>query len=418
MHDREPLPVRDLRAARHGGKHLGDRESSPAPRGRREAQARATVPARLTELEEVTFEADRAELTAAAATSLPITFAYPSTALPPPIRSNVLWTVPPRIPGRPDLTFETSEVNGDRTSLLALLEVPTDVKGRSGLLQLNPWPTEAGSPPYSFNVTPEPETGRLDATIGNSVSLRGRVRDAAGNPFPMGTFMAQAFRGESLVSNSCTVDAEGRFALLIPATVATDAVQLALIPRNGNTDPAFLSKGQDVALPVTTLDVMLPSYVPVPRYFKLRLTDSAGDPVDPGMLVRARAVLRADENGTTVFGQNAVSLADGTATLALLPGTQSVKLRYSFVVSPGVTSTFTTYCSGAADAVEVSAGSTDRNNPTALPIVSLVSRFRVSGTVFKHNGSAVTHDGRVANVVVTATLLEPAHPDCPPASRR
>jgi hypothetical protein len=381
----------------------------------------ATAPARLTEIAKVTFGEEDAELTAAATAILSVTFDYPSTAVPPPTKANVLWTVPPGIPGRPDLTFETSnlEAGGQGRGRTALLSVPSDVTKRSGLLQLIPWPTEGGgSPPYSFEVTPEdsPVGGRVDVTVGNSVSLRGRLQPEFQGTLKVGQFVARAFQGDRLVSNSWPVDGDGGFALLIPAAVAIDPVNLSFIPTNNNTDPALLSK--PVQLPATNLDVKLPSYISTPpNYFQLPLTTTQGERIDPGMTVTARTVLRDDADGTTVFTQSTLSLEGNKADIALLPGTATNPLEYTFVVDPGPTSRFSTFCSPAA--VPISAGSTDPQKPTLLGPATLSFRVLFSGTVVTHTGSASDNDhkGRVANVVVTATLLEAMNPDCPPRVR-
>jgi hypothetical protein len=370
---------------------------APAPEGGDPAQ----VPAPLTQIPAWTSGEDDAELTSVGVVSLPVTIRYGNAAAPAPAKANVLLTVPSSIPGRPDLTFETNDVRDG----LALLTVPADLDGRSGVLQLNPWPTEGGSPPYAFPVS-SLESGRLDVTVGNSLSLRGRVRSAFETPFPPGRFVAQAFVGQTLVSNSVTVDAEGRFALLVPASVATDEVALALLPTNGNTDPRFLSA--PFTLPTTGLDITLPSYVATPNHFRLPLTNLLGEPVDPGFRVRATAVLASDASGTTTFVQDSVSLDGVNANLALLPGTQSGTLHYSFEISPGAASAFLTTCSAA----DLSAGSMDPLHPTELTSATLGQRPRVSGTVLTATGSTTTNLGRVANVVVTATLLASSE-DCP-----
>jgi hypothetical protein len=385
----------------------------PATLGTADAELPPGVRAGMTQIKEWSFGEDEAQLTAVGTTIVPITLSYANTAVPPPTRSSMLWTVPPGIPGRPDLTFEASDVRAGRTGLLS---VPSDLLERSealqlGLLQLIPWPSEGGSPPFSFNVAPA--KGRLDATVGSSVSLSGRVRDAANTTSKAGKFVAQAFQADTLVSNSSTVDAEGRFTLLIPATVATDPVTVALTPTNNDADPTFVSS--DIALPVTSLDIKLPSYVSLPAsYFELLLTNTLGEPVDPGMLVTARAVLDANDNGVTSFVKTAVSVDGKSAKFALLPGTEPLGLRYSFVVSPGITSGFATKCSGE---VRVVAGNADPKQPTPLGGVALYPRSRVSGTVVNYTGSADMKVGRVANVVVAATLLEPDDPDCPPRTR-
>ena len=370
----------------------------------------AMVPAPVTEIE-AWKSGENAQLKAAATTTLSVTLEYPPTAVPPPLKANVLWTVPPVIPGRPDLTFETNVWPGGANALLSVPDEPDDIAPRSGLLQLIPWPTEGGSPPYSFDLSPAEH--RPGATVGNSVSLRGRVQSAFGN-VPAGQFVAQAFQGDRLVSNSSAVDGDGRFTLLVPAAVATAPVTLALIPANAETDPVFVLN--KVELPNTSLDVKLPSYLSprMPNYFRVRLSDSHGDPVDQGILVTARAVLGADEDSTTVFVQSAVASQRESALLTLLPGS-GTGLRYSFVVSPDVTSKFATKCSGE---VAVFAGNTTPSKAPDILWVTLVQRLTVSGTVVNATGSKETNVGRVANVVVTATLLRRTIPIALPATGR
>jgi hypothetical protein len=360
----------------------------------------ALVPAPLTEIPAWTSGEDDGDLVSVGVATLPITFMYGSAAAPAPAKANVLLTVPSSIPGRPDLTFETNDVREGR----ALLTVPADLAGRSGVLHLTPWPTEGGSPPYAFPVSSLDE-GRLEIAVGNSVSLRGRLHSAFDTPFPPGRFVAQAFVGETLVSNSVTVDADGRFALLVPAAV-TDPVALALLPTNGNTDPRFLSA--PVTLPATSLDITLPSYVATPNHFRLPLTNNRGELVEPGFPVHAKAVLASDESGTTTFVQDTVSLDGASANFALLPGTQSGALHYSFEINPAVTSEFRTTCTTAT----LSAGSTDPLHPTELAPATIEGRFGVFGTVLTATGSTDSNVGRVPNVVVTATLKAPQD-NCP-----
>ncbi len=359
--------------------------------------------AALTELPDVIIGNDPAQLSAEATFPVTISFAYAATA-PVPANANVVLTVPPGIPGRPDLRFEGAMEDGRSVTV----SVPKAVLDRAGAVQLLPWPSET-LPPSSFAIARVGDPQEL--AVGASVSVRGTLRDAFDRPVPADSFAARAFQEGALVSNSTTVDELGRFSLQLSAAAAAKPVTIGFIPRMNSSssgDPSFSSADVTVT-PSTTFDVTLPPYITMPNQFTLEVLTSGEDPAALIALpVRATTDLAPSPLGTTTFSWEAATGADGVALLALLPGTMSDKREYFFTVSPRAGSKYATYCTPKDDPVSVTAGGPDANSAVPVRDVTLSLRPVVFGNVTNYTGKPV------GNVVVTATLVTPADPSCPP----
>ncbi len=131
-----------------------------------------------------------------------------------PTSASAIVTVPSRIPGRPDLTFQgrlelgTANPMNGMTNATARVNMPDALRGQMGTVSLIPLPpSDLTTPPYTFPI-PIPLVGMPFAVLDlptNARTLRGLVRDSINNPKTQ--FTARAFQNGVLVSTTPTTAA-------------------------------------------------------------------------------------------------------------------------------------------------------------------------------------------------------------------
>jgi hypothetical protein len=133
----------------------------------------------------------------------------------------------------------------------------------------------------------------------------------------------------------------------------------------------------------------------LPNVYRFSVHGGASDgAVISGALVRASTTLPQDPTlGITDYLRDARTGADGSADLALLPGTATEPRPYAVAVVPPADSEFSILC---LPAFPVGAGGTT-GAPASVQAIALPRRATVNGTVLDASGDPVT------GVVVVAT---------------
>jgi hypothetical protein len=350
-------------------------------------------------LTEKAFSSGGGPFTTYAATTVTVTVSYPAS-IPAPTYVDVALTIPPVIPGRPDLTFEDLPPPGAPAQIA---NVPSGALDRTAQIALVPLPPDdATTPPRTFPITLAAAVG---VTVGGAVAngdggapvqvkdqvLAGILLEADRTPPPANVFTARVFAAGSTtaVSNRAVVGAaDGGFSLLVPAAAAMMPLVVELV--SSGADPSFTTSTIMVppggAASVSLGTILLPPYTS-PNQFSLQVQDGMQNVVE-GAIVTASTTLSQTNVGSSSFTRGAVTAKmTGGALLSLLPGTASTNLSYEITVVPPVGSILATSCRAVQ---MIGVGGT-------LPAIMLPPRRKLSGRVTIAGGAGVP------NVVVSAT---------------
>lgn len=335
-----------------------------------------------------------------------------------PTSASAIVTVPSRIQGRPDLTFQgrlelgTTNAMTGLTNATARVNLPDALRGQMGTVSLVPLPPSdlTTTPPYTFPV-PIPMVGMPFAILDlptTARTLRGLVRDSLNNPKTL--FTARAFQNGVLVSTTPTTAATptnsaGNFVLLLPGDTPGDGITLELVPMSGTSDPWVTYSGLSLTQQNTDLGaISLPAALTTTSFrVTVRGGDAAATPVS-GATVRAHATLPGgDTRVSATFAREGVSDAGGTVDMSLMPGTTNNPRPYTVSVVPPAGSIWATQCFDSVPA-QWSGGAPI----TLLLDVTLPRRAVIMGNVMSASG------GPVGSVGVSATAVGavPRLPNC------
>lgn len=313
-----------------------------------------------------------------------------------PTSANAVLSVPPIVPGRPDLVYQSAGIASGGTTT-AMLVVPQDVFGMPATLTLIPLPpSDQQIPVYPFSVT---ISANIAVTLPTGDLLTsGQLLDSLQTP-PTAMFVAKVFGNGVQVSNSPLTQPDGTFQLQIPAAAAAGPLTLELLPTAA--DPSVTSAPFTVMAGTKLGTITLPAYVKADT-FSVAVTN--GTTGLSGVTVRAQTPLGSTGGSGTVTGtaQYAVSgttNAAGDVTLPLLPGS-----TYAIAATPPPGSLYASQC---VPMVKTVSGASS-NGGTAPNIKTIVAAMRpvLSGTVRTADGMPV------ANLSVAATGTPDPSPPC------
>jgi hypothetical protein len=325
-----------------------------------------------------------------------------------PSSANVVLTVPPTIPGRPDLSFQSlsSPTKDSGQSVSATLSVPQDAVGNNATLSFVPLPpSDQSMPAYTYAL---PIATQMAVNLpGDDIVVSGQIQTAVQQP-PPSTFVARAFQSGAQVSDSAQSNpADGTFQLRIPAAATANPVTIQLSPiasAAGVAQDAWFVSNPITVTPGKNLGaISLPSYQVVASYDVVVAFGSLGI---PGANVRAQASLgsattNSSSTGTATYLSSGTTGSSGIAALAFLPGSASAPIPYGVTATPPVGSP---YASACAKNVKPLPGS---GSATTIATIMPTMRPVLSGTV-SSNGI------RVPNVTVTASgSPDPLDAACP-----
>jgi len=301
-----------------------------------------------------------------------------------PSSADVVLTVPPTIPGRPDLSFQSvsgPSMDGGQT-VSASLSVPQDALGTTAKLSFVPLPpADQSTPAYAYSM-------------------------------PVAPTMSAALPGDDLVTNP----ADGTFQVRIPSAASPNPVTIQLSPvaptGSGAQDAWFVSNQLTVTPGKNLGAITLPSYQKVTAY---DLVVAMGATVIPGVTVRAQATIgSATANGATIgtasYLSSGTTDTNGVALLSFLPGSGSTStnssIPYGVTATPPVGSVYGTAC--AKNLTPLPGGGSSSASTTTLATIMTGFRPSLAGTVWTADGY------RLANVTVTASgTPDPLDPLCP-----
>jgi hypothetical protein len=322
-----------------------------------------------------------------------------TTTAPVPIPAGIVYTLPSSIPRRPALTFETDLVDDSNPVLLPL---SATLSSLPATVRLIPRPgADHDIPPFWFTAGPgDPKTFSIPS---DRFAIRGSLRDAAGKP--PGPFVARAYQNGLLVSNRDEFP-EGDFLLIIPAAAAASAVSVQLVPvtsaRPWFQFEPFIPNQLTATNSVHLGTVNLAAYV-VDRDTEGVQIIAVGDETDrspvANAFVRAATTLETAATttpGATRFQLDAVTDAQGSATLKLLTGTAQSPRFYDIRIFPDANSV---YASACMTMVPVT-------NPGRFPDVPLRRRPMRTGRLLSARGMPV------ASATVVATRPPPTLTEC------
>ncbi|HVY36423.1 MAG TPA: carboxypeptidase regulatory-like domain-containing protein [Polyangia bacterium] len=331
-----------------------------------------------------------------AATSVTVTVAPPSGGGSVPATANVLLTMPPQIPGRPDAVYQSAAVASGGTTV-ATLVVPPGALGAPGSLSVIPLPpADQQAPVYPFSVQ---VSSMIAVTLPEGdLLVSGQLLDSLQNS-PPPTFVARTFQNGAQVSSAPLLQPDGTFVLRLPATAAANLLTLELRPTS--SDPWVTSAPFMVAAGTKLGTISLPAYVKADS-FSVAVTN--GTTPLPGVSVRAQTSLGATAGSGTVSGtaQYAVSGTtdtSGNVTLQLLPGS-----TYAIAATPPPGSLYASEC---VPMVRTVSGGTSNGAP-APNVKTIVAAFRpvLSGTI------RTAANTPVPNVSVSAIGTPDPYPPC------
>ena len=290
-------------------------------------------------------------LTADAELRLTVPFGVsPMSSTVLPASAGVILTVPSRIPGRPDPSFQATAVLGAGQ---ATLIAPLTILGQQATLNIVPVsPSDQTSPPYTFSVLlppPAPATSMEVPVMqtllpqelpANPFTLRGHLDSPLGPG--MGGFTARAFSNGVLVSTvasttGTTINPSGDFVLLVPMTAAKSELVIQLTPDSIGSDPWVTLASvvlPDTPGPSIGLDpVALPVH-PIPHGFRVAVRGDDQSPI-AGATVHAFALFSiAGVIPSFRFKDDAYTDDQGAANLALIPGDSNTPRDYTLSVIP------------------------------------------------------------------------------------
>ncbi len=331
-----------------------------------------------------------------------------------PASASAIVTVPSRISGRPDLSFQSMLELGianpemRTTSALASVSIPDALRGQMATVTLIPLPpSDRTTPPHTFAIT-IPLVGQpfsVQELPTTSRALRGRVLDAF--DMPKVQFTARAFRNGVLVSTAARTEATatnpaGNFVIILPGAIA-DGITLELAPDPGTSDPWVTYPGLSLTQQTTDLDgIKLPAVLKTTPFQVTVHGGEAGETPVSGATVRAYATLEGgDARVSARFIRDGVSDGSGTATMSLMPGATGNPRPYTLSIIPPPGSMWATACLD-----NVPAQWPGTAPVTLLRAVTLPRRAVIEGTLISASGAPV------ANAIVTATGGNPPMPHC------
>jgi hypothetical protein len=339
-------------------------------------------------------------------------FAAPSGGAVPS-SSDVVLTVPPTIPGRPDLSFQSVGTNTDTRSVTATLMVPEEALNAASTLSLTPLPpADQTMPPYNFAM---PLSSMMMANLpGDDVIVSGQIQ-LANQMTPPSTFVARAFQNGAQVSDAALTQSNGMFQVRLPSAAAANQVTIQLSPvapaSGAPQDPWFVSSPITV-MPGKSLGVItLPPYNPPVTY---DIVVAHGSDGISGVNVRVQALIGAT-TGTTTGNASYISSAGtdskGVAALSFLPASMNASMSnaliaYTVTATPPIGSAYGLSCMTSVTPTPLPAGSSG-STPT-LANLTPDPRPIVRGRVSSASGLALT------GVTVTASgTPDPSSMDCP-----
>lgn len=328
-----------------------------------------------------------------------------------PAKANVVLTVPPLIPGRPDLTYQTAvSADSSGASAMATLALPSDAVGASSSVSLVPIPPSDGlMPPYSFTTTLA-ATNALTLPEGD-VLVSAQVTNAVQGT-PNVQFVARAFQDGVLVSDAPLTQAngtstDGTFQLRIPAAEAVNPVTLELRP--STTVPWVVSMPFSITAGKNLGTISLPAYPPSNGFNIAVATEDTGTAL-AGATVRAQTTVgpTAGTSGVSATAQYTASGSTdtkGNVVLQLLPGSGNAPFKYLISVVPPAGSPYAVAC----DSVDALAGSPPGSTmaPPTLRTFMVTRRPVLIGVIRTAAGVPV------ANVTVTASGTPDQKAGCP-----
>ena len=309
-----------------------------------------------------------------------------------PPSANAILSVPSQIPGRPDLTFETTVRPGITSAEIA---IPKAVGARAATLDLVPLsPADQTSPPYRFTVTEA--QGPIAVTLPtNNQTPHGTLLDAFNKPktaYTARAFVDKNLVSKNLVSNVAAMKDDGRFVLSIPAAV-TGVLSIELAPVSG-TDPWFTFTSMMLSGPNANVGtVILPAYqAPMDPSVVFMVRGSDTNAPLTGASVRATTILDPDTStppplGVTRFWQSGTTTGDGNASLSLIPGVGLTPRLYDVTVVPPPASPYASTCVPQQPIL----------GPGDTAMIQVPRRPVLSGTVLSAQGTMLS------DVTVTAT---------------
>ena len=316
--------------------------------------------------------------------------------------SHVVATVPPMIPGSPDLQFEGEwPASGKDMPAQFMLSVPDNELGVNATFSVLP------TPPDDRKQAPISAPATLAANMSlsfsnDAITVHGRLLSAILKP--LDGFLARAFQGTRLVSNVAETQ-DGIFSLYIPTSnVTTDpmhAITVELSPKDdASTDPRFTSHTIALGVSADLGDLHLPAYgQPNTFRFDVRGDSASGMPIST-VGVQARTSIIGSPDGTADYAGSSVTNGQGIADLSLLPGTADALRAYDITFVPPPDSIFGVTC---LPAFPLGAGGTPAA-PALARKVALPRRAVVSGNLANADGAAVT------GMTIAATRIGGSNP--------
>jgi len=352
--------------------------------------------------------------------SLSVAFAAAPHGGTLPTKANVALTVPPLIPGRPDLSYQVPAAI-DSTSATATLALTSDALGTAGTISLVPLPTaDQQMPPYSFATTLA-ATNALTLPEGD-VLVSGQVTSAVQGT-PNAQFVARAFQNGVLVSNAPLTQAkgtatDGSFQLQIPAAAAANPVTLEFTPTT--TVPWVVSMPFSITAGKNLGTVSLPAYPPS-NAFNIAVMAGNSGPGVAGVTVRAQTTIgpTAGTSGISATAQYTASGstdAKGNVVLQLLPGSANAPLKYLLSAIPPPGSPYAPSChsvevlpSGSTSAPPLLDTFTISNRPVLIGVIHTATRVPVPNVTVTATGTPDQQAGCPAPDPLTATTVADAN---------
>jgi hypothetical protein len=265
----------------------------------------------------------------------------------PSVGITVVATRPSRIPGRPDLIFQTRVMASGEFALRLPPVRPTE-KYELRVVFDDP----SLFPPVVTSVAPTTD-GRLDLRVPSPdelFTIEGQVADPLGRPVAAMRVAVEDELSGDILSTSVTTDADGQYAVMVPKG-ATRVRLVARPTKDAAMGLPLLERALDLSRYGTLTSANVPLPIPaLPATTRLSYTlvgtGSSGAEVPvAGASCRFTASVTdksASASGVTaIFDQTATSDLDGTITVDLIPADTTDGVRtYQVTVSPPATSEF------------------------------------------------------------------------------
>lgn len=339
-----------------------------------------------------------------------VTFTAPMGGMVPSA-SDVVLAVPPTIPGRPNLSFQSVGASPDNGgSVAASLAVSQDALGANATLSLVPLPpSDQSMPAYNYAMAVAPTMSA--ALPSDDVVVSGQIETGL-QKAPVSTFVARAFQGGAQVSNAPLTQADGTFQVRIPSAATTNPVTIQVSPvpqaNGGAADAWFVSNAIMATAGKNLGAITLPPYQTFTTFDIVVMTPGA---MALGAVnVRAQATIGpATVNGTSIGTGSYISTgatgANGIAGLFFLPGSTNTPIVYTISETPPIGSAYASTC---VSATPLSSGSNGGSTPPTLATIIPMPRPVLNGTIRTSAGDPLP------NVTVTASgTPSPPSAGCP-----